>query len=283
MHQLKSVGLVNIQGHRGARGLFPENTITAFIEAIKIGVDALELDVIVSADNKVVVSHEPWMNADFCSLPNGEPVEKNSQHTYNLYKMPYSEIATYDCGKRGNVEFPFQKAVPERKPLLSEVIVASENCVQALKLPAVNYTIEIKSDVNDDGIFQPDPKRFVDLVYQDIKQEISLEHVCIQSFDVRILQEMKKKDERVKLAFLVENNDGLQTNMKRLGFVPQAYSPEFIQVTAELVKQVHDLNMQLIVWTVNEIEDMKKLIAMGVDGLISDYPNRALDLIKINT
>jgi glycerophosphoryl diester phosphodiesterase len=280
MHQLKSAGSVNIQGHRGARGLFPENTIAAFIEAIKLGVHALEMDVVISADNKVVVSHEPWMNALFCSLPSGEPIEKESEQKYNLYKMPYVEITTYDCGKRGNPEFPFQKAMSERKPLLSEVIKASEHYIQAHNLPPIHYTIEIKSDINDYGIFQPDPKTFVDLVYQDIKQYISLEQVCIQSFDEQILQEMNKKDEQVNLAFLVENNDGLQTNMNRLGFIPQTYSPEFIQVTPELVKQVHDLNMQLIVWTVNELEDMKKLIAMGVDGLISDYPNRALELFS---
>jgi glycerophosphoryl diester phosphodiesterase len=280
MSQLKSVSLVNIQGHRGARGLFPENTTTAFIEAIKLGVHALEMDVVISADNKVVVSHEPWMNADFCSLPNGEPVEKKSQSTYNLYKMPYDEIATYDCGKRGNAEFPFQKAMPERKPLLSEVIDASENYIQKYNLPPVNYTIEIKSDINDESIFQPEPKTFVDLVYQEIKQKISLERVCIQSFDVRILREMKKKDGEVTLAFLVENNDGLQINMNRLGFIPQTYSPEYIHVTTELAKQVHKLNMQLVVWTVNELSDMKSLIALGVDGLISDYPNRALELMR---
>ena len=91
---------IDIQGHRGARGLFPENTVTGFIEAIKLGVNTLEMDVIISKDNQVVVSHEPWMNEAFCTKKDGGEIEKNSKEKYNLYKMTYAEILEFDCGKK---------------------------------------------------------------------------------------------------------------------------------------------------------------------------------------
>src|SRR4051812_6006714 len=90
-----------IQGHRGARGLYPENTVTGFLEAIKLGVSVLEMDVVISRDLKVVVSHEPWMNRDFCTKPGGGPIERFSRKKYNIYTMSYAEIAAYDCGKHG--------------------------------------------------------------------------------------------------------------------------------------------------------------------------------------
>src|ERR1700757_4808979 len=115
-------GHIEIHGHRGARGYYPENTITSFIEAIKLGVTAIELDVVISKDMQVVVSHEAWMNEAFCSRPDGMEVESNSRAKYNLFKMKYEEIVKFDCGNRGNTEFPLQQPMPEHKPLLSEVI-----------------------------------------------------------------------------------------------------------------------------------------------------------------
>src|SRR5688500_14114641 len=102
---------IHVQGHRGARGLHPENTLQGFVEAVKLGVDTLEMDVVISADKQCVVSHEAWMNEDFCTLPNGAPVEKGAAKNYNLYRMTYADIKKFDCGKR-NAEFPGQMAAP---------------------------------------------------------------------------------------------------------------------------------------------------------------------------
>src|ERR1035437_841267 len=176
---------VDIQGHRGARGYYPENTITAFIEAVKLGVNTLELDVVISKDLQVVVSHEAWMNAIFCTRPDGIEVEKNSKEKYNLYRMPFSEIAKYDCGKRGNAEFPLQEAVPEHKPLLTEVVTKVDAYTKANKLPQVKYTIEIKTEEGEkDGVFNPNPKTFVSLVYNEIKKQNCIAYATLQSFDV---------------------------------------------------------------------------------------------------
>ncbi len=271
---------IEIQGHRGARGLFPENTITAFIEAVKMGVDALEMDVIISKDSQVVVSHEGWMNEDFCLQPNGNPVEKNSREKYNLFKMNYAEIVKFDCGRNGNPHFPSQKKISEHKPLLSEVFTKVEAYVKENNLPSVKYNIEIKSDVAEYGIFIPNPKTFVELLYNEIKKNNFLERIIIQSFDVRVLQELRKKDSEIIISLLVENREELMTNLNRLGFIPQIYAPDFVMVNEKLVRELKNMNIKLIPWTVNETSDMEKLISLGVDGIITDYPDKAIELLK---
>jgi len=270
---------VQIHGHRGARGLFPENTITAFIEAIKLGVKTLEMDVVVSKDLKVVVSHEEWMNEAFCIQPNGNDIESNSKEKYNLYKMPYAEIALYDCGSKKNKEFPNQKNSPEHKPLLSEVINTIETHNKTNRLPEVTYNIEIKSELAGDDIFHPKPSVFVPLVLNELEKLSISNRFILQSFDVRILQEIKKLHSTILIGFLIENNDSLKLNLERLGFIPNMYNPEFPLVNHELIKELHYKNIQIIPWTVNKVSDMKRLISMGVDGLITDYPDRAIKLI----
>ena len=271
---------IDIQGHRGARGLFPENTVISFIEAAKSGVDTLEMDVVITKDLQVVVSHEPWMNDAFCTCPDGKEVEANSKDKYNLYKMTYAEIAQYDCGIRGNKEFPSQKKIAAHKPLLAEVIHKVNACVKENKLPLIKYNIEIKTEEGTDYTFNPDPKTFVELVYNEIKTHNILKQTNLQSFDVQILQEIKKLDSAMKLALLVENHKSLDMNLNRLGFVPDIYSPDFCLIDNVLVQQVQERHMKLIPWTVNELADIKKLIAMGVDGIISDYPGRVIDILK---
>jgi len=268
-----------IQGHRGARGLYPENTIPSFIAAVKLGVDTLEMDVVISKDRQVVVSHEPWMNPVFCTRPDGAPVEENSSGKYNLFNMTYSEINKYDCGIRGNQEFPLQKRIASYKPLLREVVIAIDEYVTVNQLPKICYNIEIKSEEGKEGIFNPGPKDFVELVWAEIEREDVVSRCNLQSFDVRILQEIKWKAPGIKLALLVENQDGLQANLDRLGFIPNIYSPDYNLIDATLINDVHTRGMQIIPWTVNEITEMQKLIELGVDGIITDYPDRAMQLI----
>ncbi|MFI5141232.1 MAG: glycerophosphodiester phosphodiesterase family protein [Bacteroidia bacterium] len=279
---MKNQKKIEVHGHRGARGWFPENTVTSFIEAIKLGVDAIEMDVVISNDLQVVVSHEAWMNEIFCFRPDGKEVEINSKEKYNLYKMPYVEIAKYDCGMKGNTQFPSQKKVTEHKPLLAEVIEKVEAYIEENKLPLVKYNIEIKTEEGYDNVFNPEPEAFVKLVYNEIEKYKIIERTNLQSFDVRILQEIKKKNTTIQMALLIENEDGLEANLQRLGFLPNTYSPDFYLVDETLINNVHNQNMKLIPWTVNEIPDIKKMISLGVDGIISDYPDRVIELIKKN-
>jgi glycerophosphoryl diester phosphodiesterase len=273
---------INIQGHRGARGLYPENTVRGFIEAVKLGVHSLELDIVISADHQVVVSHEAWMNEDICSLPDGSPVKYGTGQNFNLFKMNYSEIKKFDCGKRGNPYFPLQKALPAYKPLLDEVITTVENFTKANNLLSVTYNIELKTEP-EDGLFNPPPEVFVEIVYEVIRNHLTHSRIQISSFDVRLLKEMKKKDPAIKMRLLVENRDGLEFNLQSLGFVPEIYSPEFVLVDQNLVNEVHHRGMQLVTWTVNENYDMSMLLSMGVDGIITDYPDRLIEVLNQNT
>lgn len=271
---------IYIHGHRGARGLYPENTITAFIEAVKLGVDALEMDVVISKDNQVVVSHEPYMNALFCSTPDGIAIDSHSEKQHNLYHMTYAQIRQYDCGMRGNILFPQQKKIAEHKPLLSEVVKAIDAYTQLNNLPSIHYNIEIKSELQDDNIFQPTPVVFVNLVYDELMKLKILPRTILQSFDVRILQALKQKDLTLTLSYLVENTDSLETNLKRLGFTPNIYAPEFILINEQLISDLKNKNIKLITWTVNEVNDIKRLINMGVETLITDYPDKAINYIQ---
>jgi glycerophosphoryl diester phosphodiesterase len=270
----------SIQGHRGARGLFPENTLIGFVEAAGLGVDILEMDVVISKDLKVVVSHEPWMNEVFCSKPEGDEIENDSAVKYNLFKMDHVQIKEFDCGLRGNPEFPFQKKIAAYKPLLSEVISEVERFITTWHLKPVQYNIEIKSEVSGDGIYHPEPGEFVKLVYDEISKLYISDRVILQSFDVRILHKIRETDPEIRTGLLVESEADLEKDLKRLGFHPYSYNPHFSLASTQLVNELHRLNIQIAVWTVNDPEDMRRFIEIGVDSIITDYPDKALLLLK---
>ena len=274
----KQSGFISIHGHRGARGLYPENTITAFVEAAKLGVQALEMDVVISKDLEVLVSHEAWMNPLFCTKPDGTFVEENREK-YNFYHMAYDEVRTYDCGQRRHPGFPQQKNGPAHKPLLREVIAAVEDCIRLNNLSPLLYNIEIKTELPD-GSFNPEPTMFTDLVLAVIEKMEMADRVHIQSFDPRILEKVRKKRVPVSLGLLVETNEDLEVHLDRLGFMPQVFSPEFQLLSKKVIASVHGFGMLCIPWTVNDTADMQLLVAMGVDGIITDYPDRALGLFK---
>ena len=144
-----------IQGHRGCRGIYPENSLPAFRHALNIGVQVLEMDVCLSSDGAVVVSHEPYMNSLYASHPSGNPVLKSEEESLNLYRMMYSEITKYDVGKRGNRLFPEQRAVAAVKPLLRDVLSnkvlwKSTSLSQSSSLALLGKTLlSVSSSTND--------------------------------------------------------------------------------------------------------------------------------------
>ncbi|MCW3104054.1 MAG: hypothetical protein JWO09_2494 [Bacteroidetes bacterium] len=267
-----------IHGHRGFRGHFPENTLTAFKEAVKLGVDAIELDVIISKDSQVVVSHEPWFNYKFCSEPNGEKVKALKQH--NLHRMTYAEIRAYDCGQRVNSEFPMQQASAEYKPLLSEVIEVLDQFCRDNNYPLVTYNIEIKSGKVGDGKWHPDPQRIAELLHNVITPYNIAERILVQSFDIRSLQAVHKLDPELRIGLLVANTGSVDNNIRKLGFTPYMYNPALKLTKEHTIKQAHQHGCRVIPWTINHDEDMKRLIEWGVDGLITDYPDVAVKLRK---
>jgi glycerophosphoryl diester phosphodiesterase len=264
-----------IQGHRGARGLYPENTIPSFLKALELGVTTVELDVVITKDRKVILSHEPWIAASICNKPSGDSIMAAEQLKYNIYKMTYAEVLKFDCGSKGNVWFPQQAREPAFKPLLSDVIVAIEEYIRNYSQYEVDYSIEIKSLPTTEKIFHPSVDEYSDLVYEVVDQYLPLERVVIQSFDFRVLQYWHKKYPEVRLSALVENLLPIDTNLDALGFKPSIYSPDFRLLTREKVEYLHKKKIRVIPWGVNEEGDMLAYKGMGVDGFITDYPDRA--------
>lgn len=269
----------DFEGHRGCRGLMPENTIPAFKKALDLGVTTLELDVCISKDHQVVVSHEPYMNNLFCSKPDGSPVTKAEEKSLNLYTMTYDEIKKYDSGIRGNVLYPEQQKLATYKPLLKDMIAACEAYIKEHKLKPVKYNIEIKSEEQEYGISQPKTvEEFSDLVYKEIMKQLPPERVVLQSFDFNVLkywnlQFKNKKYKKVTLSALVEN-EMVDSTLEKLGFLPDIFSPYYKNLIKRRVDMCHEKGIKVVPWTVNDVETMKAMIAIGVDGLISDYPNR---------
>ncbi|WP_229359488.1 glycerophosphodiester phosphodiesterase family protein [Flectobacillus major] len=275
--------LFEIEGHRGARGLMPENTIEAFKKAIDLGVNTLELDVCITKDNKVVVSHEPYMLSLYVTKPDGTPVTKEEEKSLNLYQMKYKAIKRYDSGIRGNALFPEQQKIATHKPLLKDMIKACEAYLQEKGLPAVKYNVEIKSGVQEYGIYQPKTvEEFADLVYKDIIKLLPPDRVILQSFDFNILKYWQKQTEAGKYKKItisaLTGNLSPEDTFKALGFLPVYYSPHFSVLTPERVQFCHEKGVKVMPWTVNEIADMEKMKALGTDGLITDYPDRVLKM-----
>lgn len=270
---------IEIIGHRGARGLFPENTIDGFINTIKLGVRTLELDVVISKDNQVVVSHEPWMHYKFCTEPNGQKVKMRSLH--NLYKMDYAEIKKYDCGKRGHGEFPKQRPSPAYKPLLVETIRAIENYSRTNGFAGIEYIIEIKSHDKTDNLFHPPPPLYAKLVNDELQKLAINERLVVKSFDVRPLQEMRQLDPSLRIGLLVANMGSVKKNLDRLGFTPYTYNPSHRIAKQKNVDEAHQMGMKVMAWTVNDISEMQRMRAIGVDGIITDYPDVAFTALGI--
>lgn len=268
----------DLQGHRGARGLRPENTIPAFMAALDSGVTTVEMDLAITRDKQIVVSHDPWISGDFCLKPDGSEISKNEEKSLVIYQMDYDEVSRYDCGSKGNEKFPEQAKMKASKPLLKDVIVAVEHRIKSYLLYEVDYNIEIKTTPSGDNKLHPTPEVFSDLVYNLIDQYLPLKRVVIQSFDLRVLKYWHKKYPDVRLSLLVENTKSVDANLEALGFKPNVYSPAFKLLTKQKVDYIKGLKMRLIPWTVNEVDDMKRMLDWQVDGFITDYPNRAAAL-----
>lgn len=265
----------DLQGHRGCRGLLPENTIPAFMKALTIGVNTLEMDVVISADRQVVLSHEPFFNHEITTKPNGALVLEGEEKSLNLYRMDYAEIRRFDVGLRPHPRFLKQEKIPAYKPRLAEVFDSVKHWCNQNKQPLPFFNIETKSRPSTDTIYHPAPAEFVDLLVATIQEAGVAEKCIIQSFDIRTLQYLHQQHPEIATALLVEATEGrgLKALIDELGFIPTIFSPDFLLVSAELVKECHQMGMKIVPWTVNDAEEMNRLKEMGIDGLITDYPN----------
>lgn len=276
-----SANRFDLQGHRGARGLRPENTIPAFDLAIRLGVVTLEMDVVISRDRRVVVSHDPDISSKICSHPDGSPVTPEQSSGLRLFDLTYDQIRAFDCGSRGHEDYPEQIAGPANKPLLEEVICFAEMRARELDRKPVCYNIETKSAPSGDGIFHPPPDEFADLLLEVVHRTGVSARTIIQSFDNRILQRVHSVRYTGRTALLVTLDSDVEfsAHVDALGFLPDIYSPDFRLVSESLVTRATEAGVGVLPWTVNRKEDILHQISLGVRGLITDYPDRAIAIL----
>lgn len=271
---------IDIQGHRGCRGLMPENTIPAFMKALELGVRTLELDVVVTKDSQVVLSHEPWVSHLLANKLDGQPIGPNEERRFNIYQMSYLELVKYDCGSLPHPYFPTQQKMKVIKPRLLDVAKSVKLFEMKAQLEQpIHYNIEIKRLPEYDGRYCPPVEQFVDLVLEAIDSAGIAGHCNIQAFDWETLRLVRQKRPEMPLSMLIEESKDPQKDLDELGFTPEIYSCHFSMVNDTLVDWVKGHKMQLIPWTVNETADIEAMLAYPLDGIISDYPNRVMDVL----
>lgn len=270
-----------VHGHRGCRGLLPENTLPAFLHALALGVDVLELDVVISADQQVVVSHEPWLAAHLGRGPAGERLSPQHEHDYNLYRMPYSNIRQCVVGEWPHPGFPGQQPHASYRPLLRELLATVEAACQRLGRPPVGYSIELKSTPTGDDIFHPVPGRFVELVLAEIHAAAVQTRTTLLSFDARILQAARQQAPAQAVCLLNETPASVTDLFGQLGFLPDFFGPDYQLLSPALIQELSAAypQVRLVPWTVNELPDLQQTLAWGVFGITTDYPDRLLGLL----
>ncbi len=264
---------IEVHGHRGCRGLLPENSLPAFEKAIELGVDVLEMDVVVSKDDVVVVSHEPFLNHEICLDLDGNEIPKEKEKDYNLYKMTFEEIQQFDCGTKFHPRFPAQEKIAVFKPALEQVFELAEKLN-----PEIKYNIELKAQPGYDEVYTPIPSEFVALVLKLINEYDLTQRTNLQSFDLRILEEIKKQQPNMKQALLVDENEVIEDKLEQLSFKPEIISPYYKLLNASVVKNYQDQGFQIIPWTVNEREELEEMLSFQVDAIITDYPDLLIQL-----
>lgn len=270
----------DVHGHRGCRGSLPENSLAGFLKATEMGCDYLEMDVVMSGDGNLVVSHEPWMRHDICTTPDGGAITLENERDHNIYTMSLAQIRAYDCGSLEHADFPDQDTRKTSKPTLAQVVGTVDEHAMLSGVAAPSFNIEVKSDPELYGTHQPDPRTLALAVINELDALGITDRCVIQSFDPAILEVFHAERDDITLAFLVEGEGTLDDHLVRLTFVPAILSPHHSMVDERLLNSIRAKDMELIVWTVNEPEEIRRMLDLGVDGIISDYPERVIDLVE---
>lgn len=301
----------DVQGHRGARGLAPENTLPAFERALALGVTTLEMDVGVTRDGVVVVGHDPLLNPDIVRGPDGKWLEKKGPA---INELTFAELSRYDVG-RLKPDTVYAKRYPEqvavdgtRFPRLAEVFDLARRAGNR-----VRFNIETKlSPLAPQETLAPEP--FARKLIEEIRRAGMQSRATIQSFDWRTLQVVQSEAPEIATVYLTAQQrflDNVCTGPKAgvpaiaaadcgpspwtagfqladHGSVPRMvraaggrlWSPEYRDIDAARLKEAHDLGLRVVVWTVNDPAQIARLLDLGVDGIISDRPDLVLLELK---
>lgn len=257
---------IAVEGHRGARWAMPENTLPAIRYAIDVGADVLEMDLGVTKDNVLVVSHDLEIKPSICKGPAELPRA--------IRQLTLAEIKQFDCGWQQNPDFPTQRAIPgTRMPTLEEVFR------ELSPLGTFRFNIEMKSHPTRRELTPP-PDEFARLLVEQIRRFKVENRVVIQSFDFRMLKALASIAPGIKRAALfVEEGEAFLAVAKRAGDV-QVLSPHLRLVTPENVREAHAAGLTVVPWTANQPEEWQKLIDANVDAIITDNPKGLVQYLK---
>jgi glycerophosphoryl diester phosphodiesterase len=264
---------LDIQGHRGTRGYLPENTLPAFRRAIEMGVNTLELDVGVTRDSVVVVHHDRRLNPDLARGPDGRWVEPP---TPTIHSLSFAELEKYDVGRirpgsQYAARYPHQQAIDgTRIPRLSDLFALG-------KQNSVRFNIELKLvPSHPDETLAPEP--FARALIAEVRKGGMEKRSTLQSFDWRVLKVIEREAPELATAYLTEAADSQVAQVRAAG--AKIWSPDYRALTKQALDEAHAAGMRVVVWTVNEPRDIARLVGWGVDGIISDYPDRVIEETK---
>lgn len=270
----------DLQAHRGGAGLMPENTISAMRNAINLGVNTLEFDLHISSDGKVVVSHDPYFHARYSTRPDGTVVRNGDPKEY-LYTMPYDSIARYDVGLKPVKRWPDQEKIAEVKPLASDLLDFTESYAREMNRSPLRYNIEIKSvDGEGEGTLWPEYHEFCDVCIPLLLSKNLGDRLVVQSFDVRALNYIHEKYPEVELSYLTDKEPDVVEVMKLLNFKPRWWSPNYSVITPNNVAWCHAMGIKVVPWTVDDPEEIQRMAKCRVDAVISNYPDRLIEIFR---
>src|SRR5687768_13603042 len=263
----------DLQGHRGARGHLPENTLPSFEHAIALGVDTLEMDVGVTRDGVVVIHHDRRLNPDVARGPDGKWV---SAPAPTIHSLSYAELARYDVGRiRPGSEyarrFPHQQPIDgARIPRLADLWVVAANA-------RFNIETKLVPEAPDETLA---PEPFARAVIAEVRKAGVTARTTIQSFDFRTLATVQREAPEIRTAYLTSGQRGEGVPKAVHAAQGTIWSPNYQDLDPAALAAARALGLKVIPWTVNEPADITRVLAMKVDGIISDYPDRVREALR---
>jgi glycerophosphoryl diester phosphodiesterase len=260
-------GAFDLQGHRGARGHAPENTLPGFERALAFGVTTFELDVGVSRDGVVVIHHDRRLNPDLARGPDGRWVAAPAPL---IRELDFDELRRYDVGRlRPGSEYA--RRFPHQQPIDGARIPALSELLELYRSGTVRFNIELKllAEAADETLA---PEPFARAVAAVVRKAGMEPRCTLQSFDWRAVKVVERDAPGIATAYLTEREDSDPQKVRAAG--ARTWSPDFRALTPERCTAARGLGLRVIPWTVNEPADIRRMLELGVDGLISDYPDR---------
>jgi len=271
---------IDLQAHRGGAGLMPENTFTSMKNALDMRINTLEMDLQITSDGKVVVSHDNYFHPRCAIRPDGTPVQQGEPKEY-IHTMPYDSAAKYEVGLKPTDKWPEKALISEHVPLASELLDFTEQYAKDNGIPLPGYNIEIKSRTGEgEGTLWPDYVEFCDTCIPLLLSKNLGERLIVQTFDPRSMEYIHEKWPEVILSYLTEKDPDIEAILATISFQPQWWSPNYAAITPENVAFCHKRGIKVVPWTVDEPEDIRRMADCGVDAIISNYPDRLIEILR---